>query len=87
MFDFSNLFSEFAPQLVFILVVVAIFMAIAAFMTQGIGRAIASIMCVLVLIALIIVLDNAWEIGNWFKDQFFDPSASSTGIFLSRFYL
>jgi hypothetical protein len=44
-------------------------------------------MCVLVLIALIIVLDNAWEIGNWFKDQFFDPSASSTAIFLSRFYL
>ncbi|MBE9912090.1 hypothetical protein IGJ83_003425 [Enterococcus pernyi] len=76
MFNFSDFFSEFAPQLVFILALVAIVMAIGAFLTQGVGRAIMSILGVLVLIALIMVLDNAWDIGNWLKELFFDPNAS-----------
>lgn len=76
MFNFSDFFSEFAPQLVFILALVAIVMAIGAFLTQGVGRAIMSILGVIVLIALIMVLDNAWDIGNWIKDLFFDPTAS-----------
>jgi len=76
MIDFSKFFSEFAPQLVFILALVAIVMAIGAFLTQGVGRAIMSILGVIVLIALIMVLDNAWDIGTWIKDLFFDPTAS-----------
>ncbi|MHA6124286.1 hypothetical protein [Enterococcus mundtii] len=76
MFNFSDFFNEFAPQLVFILALVAIVMAIGAFLTQGVGRAIMSILGVIVLIALIMVLDNAWDIGNWIKDLFFDPTAS-----------
>ncbi|WPH48343.1 hypothetical protein SHT67_14285 (plasmid) [Enterococcus faecalis] len=75
MLDLKPLFENLSGQTIILLSIVALVLIVTGIMTQGFGRTIAAVIGVLVLIALILMLAYAKEIGQWIVDKVFKPNA------------
>lgn len=71
MFDLSGIFDNWSTQAIILLSIVALGLIIAGVVTQGFARTIVTVIGVFVLIALILVLKNAEDVGQWIKDKVF----------------
>lgn len=73
-FDLKPALSNIGDQTIILLSIVGIVMIVAAFATQGFGRAILGFLGVLVIIVAILLLLNAKAIGTELKDLIFKPA-------------
>lgn len=80
MFDFKPLWDNLSTQAIILLSILALALIIVGIVTQGFARTIVTVIGIFVLIALILMLANAEEVGNWIKDRIFNPNAGA--IFL-----
>lgn len=71
MFNLKPLWDNLSTQAIILLSIVALALIVAGVMTQGFGRTIATVAGVFVLIAVILILGNAKEVGQWVKDNIF----------------
>ncbi|EOI53105.1 hypothetical protein [Enterococcus gilvus] len=71
MFDLSGIFDNWSTQAIILLSIVALGLIIAGVVTQGFARTIVTVIGVFILIALILILKNAEDVGRWIKDKVF----------------
>lgn len=71
MFSLDKIFDNWSTQAIILLSIVALGLIIGGIVTQGFARTIVTVIGVFVLIALILILKNAEEVGQWIKDQVF----------------
>lgn len=71
MIDLSSIFDNWSTQAIILLSIVALGLIIGGIVTQGFAKTIVTVIGVFVLIALILMLKNAEQIGVWIKDKIF----------------
>lgn len=71
MIELQGIFDNLSTQAIILLSIVALGLIIAGIVTQGFARTIITVIGVFVLIALILMLQNAEAIGQWLKDKVF----------------
>ncbi|HFD1635367.1 TPA: hypothetical protein QFF48_001628 [Enterococcus faecium] len=76
MFDFKPLWDNLSTQAIILLSILALALIIVGIVTQGFARTIVTVIGIFVLIALILMLANAEDVGTWIKDRIFNPNAS-----------
>lgn len=78
MFNLKPLWDNLSTQAIILLSIVALALIVAGVMTQGFGRTIATVAGVFVLIAVILILGNAKEVGQWIRDNVITVGGTNT---------
>lgn len=79
-FDFSSIWDNFSVQAYILLAIVGLIVVIVAVLSQGIGRAIAIGVGIVVIAGIIAIFGNLEAIGKWFNDTFINIGAPTASI-------
>lgn len=71
MIDLKPLWDSISTQVIILLAIVALGLIVVGVATQGFGRTIITVIGIFVLIACILMLGSATEVGTWIKEKIF----------------
>lgn len=87
--SFEGLFNNLSGQVIVLLAIIALGLIVVGVITQGIARTILAVLGIVVLIAVIIMLGHAKEIGEWLSKLIWKGATNTdlgAAIFFTRYF-